>query len=282
MLVIAQNLVLSDDEDDLPDGTPYILYDNKVTVGNVSATSEQDDYPATNLANPATNQEWRAVEDSPLAATEEIEIAIDSVDLVDGVGIARHNFGSAGIAVSIYAASADSPGDEVLLAGPQIPPNDEPLLFVFTARSFEILRIVLDLSSATEAPRAAVIYAGKILICQRSFDVGPDFTPPRFARKTDSLVGTSERGDYLGRVVTSQYIDGAVFSFKHFTPDWYRTYFDPFVEAAQQDTPFFFAWQPEDYPYEVAFGWFTEDPMPVTSPVTGRKHVSFKMGGIVE
>lgn len=281
-LVISQNLVLSTDEAAIPDGTPLILYDNKVTSSNVTATSEQDEYPVTNLANPATNQEWRAVQDSPLGAEESIDVDIDSVDLVDGVGIARHNFGSAGIAVSIYATTADSPGDEVLVAGPQIPANDEPLLFHFTARSFEILRIVLDLSLATEAPRAAVVYAGKILICQRSFDVGQDFTPPRFARKTDRLVGTSERGDYLGRIVTSQYIEGATFNWKHFTPDWYRTYFDPFVEAAQQDVPFFFAWQPDDYPYEVSFGWLTEDPMPVTSPVTGRKSVSIRFGGIVE
>lgn len=280
MLVIGSNLVLSAAEDALPDGTPYILWDNKVTFDNVSADSEQDEYPATNLANPSTNQEWRAAEDSPLAATVEIDIAIDSVDLVDAVGIAGHNYGSAGIAVSIYAVTADSPGDEVLLAGPQIPPDDQPLLFHFTARSFSILRIVLDVDD--EAPRAAVVYAGKLLICERGVDVGPDFSPPRFARKTNAVNGTSQRGDFLGRIVLSQFIDDAVFAFKHFTPDWYRTYFDPFVLAAQQDTPFFFAWAPDDYPYEVAYAWLTEDPQPVTSPVTGRMHVSIQMGGIVE
>lgn len=276
MLVIAQNMVLSEAEDALPDGTPYILYENVVTFDNISADSEDNLYPAINLANPATNQEWRAA----AAVAVAIDVDVNSIDLIDGAGIARHNFGSAGITVTILSVSNDSPPVETIVAGPQIPPDDQPLLFQFTAQAFDTLRIELTLGS--EAPRAAVLYVGKLLVCERSYDVGQDFTPPRFARKTDTVTGKSTRGDYLGRIVLSQWIDDAVFLFKHFTPDWYRSHFDPFVLAAQQDVPFFFAWQPEDYPYEVAYAWLTEDPMPVTSPVTGRKSVSIKMGGIVE
>ena len=69
MLVISQNLVLSDEDDDIPEGTPLILWRNVVTIANVTADSEDADYPATNLANPATNQEWRGASDSPTPTT---------------------------------------------------------------------------------------------------------------------------------------------------------------------------------------------------------------------
>lgn len=283
MLVIAPNLVQSDAEAALPDGVPLFLWDNLVTVDNVSADSEQDEYPATNLANPATNQEWRAAVDSPLQALVTINVALNSVTLVDGVAFARHNFGSQATAITILHVSADSPPVETVLVGPQIPPNDEPLLFHWTAQAFATLRIELDLDdAATEEPRAAVLSVGKILYCQRSFVVDKDFTPPRFARKTDALNGTSQRGDFLGAIVISQYIEGAVFDFQHFTAAWYRTYFDPFVTAAQTGIPFFFAWQPDDYPYEITYAWFKGDPFPLTSPVTGRMGVSLKLDGIVE
>ncbi len=279
MLVISQGLVLADET--IPDGTPLILWDNRVTTANVSADSEDASYPATNLANPATNQEWRGSSNSPTPTEVDIDVDINSVDLIDGVGIARHNFGTEQIAVSIYSLSADSPPVETLLAGPQIPPNDEPMLFQFTATSFVTLRVHLDIPAAT-VPRAAVLYAGPLLIAERGFDVGSEFTPPRFARKTTSVNGMSHAGDFLGRIITSQAIEGAVATWKHFTPAWYRDEFDPFVAAAQRDTPFFFAWSPDGYPYEVAFAWLSEDPLPLLSPVTDRFGVSLKMDGIVE
>lgn len=278
MPLITTNPVLLPAEDALPDGTPIILWENEVTFNNVTADSEDAEYPATNLSNPATNQEWRGVADSPLPSTVTIDVAIDSVDLVDGVGIARHNFGSGAISVTVISVSTDSPPVETVLAGPVIPANDEPLLFQFEAQSFSTLRI--ELGIAAEAPRAAVLYAGKLLICERGFDM-PDFVVPRFGRRTDAVNGRSERGDFLGRIITSQFLETEL-HWAHFTPSWYRTYFDPFIEAAQRDTPFFLSWAPEDYPAEVSYCWLTDDPMPQTSPVTGRKRVNLKIGGIVE
>lgn len=281
MLVFASNIVLSDEDDALPDGTPLILWDSVVTISNISADSEDADFPATNMANPATNQEWRGASDSPTPTEVDIDIAVNSVDLIDAVGIARHNFGTEQIAVTIMSVTADSPADPVTLAGPQIPANDEPMLFVFTERAFQTLRIRLTVPAAT-VPRAAVVYAGELLRCERGYDVGTEFTPPRFARKTVAVNGMSHAGDFLGRIITSQSIEGSQAVFRHFTAAWYRENFDPFVAAAQRDTPFFFAWSPDDYPYEIAYAWFADDPMPLTSPVTSRIGVTLRLDGIVE
>lgn len=281
MLVISQSLVLSAEDDALPDGTPLILYENEVTVSNITADSEDFNYPVTNLANPATNQEWRGSASSPTPTDVVIDVALGSASLVDGVAIARHNFGTEQIAMSIYSVSTDSPPVETLVAGPQIPPDDTPIMFVFTEALFPTLRIVLDVPAST-IPRAGVLYVGEVLRCERGFDVGAEFTPPSFARRTVAVNGKSHAGDFLGRIITSQSIEGSTATFRHFTASWYRQYFDPFVAAAQRGTPFFFSWAPDDYPYEVAFLWLADDPMPLTSPITGRVGVSLKMDGIVE
>jgi hypothetical protein len=252
-----------------------------VTTSNVTADSEDSSYPVTNLANPATNQEWRGSPSSPTPIEVVIDVLLGSASLVDGVGIARHNFGTDGIAMSIYSVSTDSPPVETLVAGPQIPPDDSPLMFVFTETLFPTLRILLDVPAST-VPRAAVLYVGELLRCERGFDVGTEFTPPSFARRTVAVNGKSHAGDFLGRIITSQSIEGATATFRHFTAAWYRTYFEPFLAAAQRDVPFFFSWAPDDYPYEVTYLWLADDPMPVTSPITGRIGVSLKMDGIVE
>jgi hypothetical protein len=200
--------------------------------------------------------------------------------MVDGVGIARHNLGSAGIPVSILKVTADNTPDEELLLGPQIPPNDEPLLLNFTETSFETLRIRLEPDD--QPARIAVIFAGKILRVQRGFDIGSDVAVPRFARKIEALHGMAQRGDYLGEILLSQWLEGASFPFKHFTPDWYRTYFDPFVAATIGRKPFFFAWSPEDHPYEVAYCRHAREPVGMTSLQTGRMSVTLDLWAIAD
>lgn len=271
-LVVGQNVVLSLPAN-IPPGTPLILWDNIVTFSNITADSEADGYPATNLSNPATNLEWRGA----AAADVEITITTGSADDQSGVGIARHNFGSAEIAVEVGYYDGI---DWVSLVGPRIPANNEPLLFWFTRQP--LTQYVIRLAEGSEAPRAAVLYAGDILVMERSVDADKEFPVPRFARKTEAVNARSERGDFLGRIVTSQYIDGVEHSYSHLRAAFYRDSVDPFITAAQRDVPFFYALQPVDYPAEVAFAWLTDDPMPTTNPATGRTHLVLKMGGILE
>lgn len=279
MLVIAQNIVLSEAEEAIP-GTPLIGWHNIVTFGNIEADSEDLDFPASNLANPATNLEWRADSgESPLPTEWNVDVTTNYLEGIDYVGIARHNFGTAQIAVSIEKSDGESPEVWEELVQEQIPPNDEPLLFRFTEES--IARIRIKMSDGDDVPTMAVVYVGKLLVCERGVVVDKDLTPPRFGRRTDAINGRSERGDFLGRIVMSQFIETVV-DFAHFTPAWYRSYFAPFVEEAQRDVPFFYAWLPDDYPYEVAYCWLTDDPMMMTNPVTRRVAVQLKLGGITE
>jgi hypothetical protein len=276
MLVITTSIVLSATEAAYPPGTPRILWDNIVTASNIAADSENAFYPASNLANPATHQEWRAA----AAGDVEITITISEVDGQSGLGIARHNFGSAAIAVDVGYYNEGSPEEWVSLAGPQIPADNEPLLFQWTEQSLS--EIVIKLATGSEAARAAVVYAGKILIMPRGVDIDGDFLIPRFARKTEYSSPLSERGNYLGRIVTSQHVDGVSHTYSHLVANFIREEIDPFIAAAQDDVPFFYAMRADDgVNYDVAYAWITEDPMPLKSPVTGRYKLNLKMGGIV-
>ncbi len=277
MLVLSSTLVLSPEDAALPEGTPRILWDNIVTFGSIEADSEADGYPASNLANPATNSEWRAAS----ATDVEITITVGVVADQSAVGIARHNFGTAGIAVEVGYY------DESLvwqnLAGPQIPANDEPLLFQFTEQS--LAEITIKLAEGDEAAMAAVVYAGLMMIMPRGVDVDADFLIPRFARRTESASPRTERGDYTGTIVTSQWIDDVLHTYSHLEAEFVREEIDPFIASVQADAPCFYAMRADDgVSYDVAFVWFPEgnDPKPQKSPVTGRYKLALKLTGIVE
>lgn len=81
----------------------YIGYDNAVTISNVSADSEQTKYPATNLANPATNSLWK----SESASAQYVTIDVDAVQNCDYIGIAGHNFGTASCDVEIQGQTVE-------------------------------------------------------------------------------------------------------------------------------------------------------------------------------
>lgn len=498
-LIVAPNFVKTPAEAALPDGVPLIGYDNRVAFSNVTSDTAATDYPITNVANQATNQEWRAANTND----QDIRVAVNASDEIDYVAIVRHNLGSAQIAVAIDTATAtdttqkvllhldgadasttitdsnaggaaktwtangnaqidtaqskfggasllcDGTGDYVStpdhadltlgagdftvdlqfnvnaaggsrlglagqcnstetdastswkiertsgnlikatvcvgstpfavtgttqftnavntgwhhaalvrtgnvlklfidgvqeggnvaisgtvndsanalaigrmgeLASPSwngwvdefrltvgaakwtanftppdrahstlnwasaiddyLPADDKPLMFVFTGAA--VIDVRIKLATGTAAARVGVLQVGKLLRMARGYEIGRELTPPHFARKSDVLNGQSHRGDYLGEITQSQWLEIPPLEFKHLDPDWYRSYFDPFVAATRGRKPFVLAWSPVDYPYEVAYVWHLKDPMPPTSLITSRIGVALDLGGIVE
>jgi len=271
MLVVSQNIVLSEPED-VPAGTPRILYDNRVVFGNVTATSSVVDHPVTNVADVTTAVYWLAT----AATQQEIAVAVNAVDEIDAVGIAGHNFGAAQIAVSVGYYDESDAWQELVQA--QIPPDDQPMLLQFTPQS--LASVVIRMAAGGAAPRVAVAYAGKLLVCERG--VVPDAEMPLLthAQRTTRANGVSDSGTYLGSIVLGARLEWSAV-FKWFRPDWYRTNFAPFVRAAQSERPFFYAWKPDAYPYEVAYAWLLDDPIPMVDPITLRIGVELRASGIV-
>lgn len=275
MLVISRDLVLSESED-INLTHPLIGWHNLVTTSSIVATTQEDDYPVTNLANPSTNLKWKGIVNSP-AADEYLTVTTNEIDPTDYIAVAGHNWGSAAIAVSVGYFDTSSPPvwvelvEEVLLA------DDGPALFRFELQS--LATISFRLRPGDAAPEAAVVYAGTLLVMERSFPAPALHTPIDFGRETSVVNGMSESGKFLGRIVVAAHAE-SVAEFQYLTPDWYRSYFDPFLTAAKE-YPFFFAWNPDEYAAEVGYAWLINSPKPSVDTVTRRHHISLQMRGVV-
>jgi hypothetical protein len=278
-VVISGSLVLGDSVSGggiINANNPIIGYENRVTAVNVSATSEAVGFAVSNVANPSTNLRWEGAGGSP-EVDEFITLNLNTAELVDYIGIARHNFATAQIPVSIEVLNEDtSPDTWDELVADVIPPNDGPLLFRFTAQAVTSIRIRMQ--PGLTAPTVAVVYAGALLVLQRRIFVG--HTPINYGRTSKITNAKSENGDFLGRIVLNQMTRTSV-DLQNLTPDWYRTFMEPFVQDSKE-RPFFFAWRPSDYPNEVGFAWMTNDPQPSNQLPNGMMQVSLEMGGIFQ
>lgn len=273
MIIISSALVLSG-SDDLQPNNPVIGWDNKVTISNIQSLTEQEGFPITNVANPITSPlgGWKG---ASITGDEEILITLDGLEDIDYVGIARHNLGSNQIPILVEGSTdGGSPFEE--LVGETYLLDDAPAIFRFVPQSLTDLRITLGLTTSQVAPEIAVIYVGKLLIVQRRLYVG--HTPINFGRSENVVSGKTENGDFLGRIILSEQRSTEV-ALQNLTPSWYRSEMDPFIQASK-DTPFFFAWRPFSYPYEVGFGWMTNNPQPVNQRPNGMMQIQLQMTGI--
>jgi hypothetical protein len=252
---------------------PVIGYHNLATPGTITADTAAAGFPAANLGNPSTNLRWVGEVSDPVE-DEHIAIATVTDDNrdVDYIAVARHNFGSAAIAVSVEYF--DDPAWVELIA-PVLLAGDGPALFRFPPLAYAALRLRLQPGDA--APSAAVVYAGQLLVLQRKIYVA--HTPIPYGRKTKVTNARSEAGHFLGRIVLNQATATEV-KLQNLTPAWYRAYLDPFIRQAVEN-PFFFAWRPGSYPREVGFAWLTDDPKPVNSLGNGMMSIELSMSGVV-
>lgn len=269
-VIVSNNFVLTESDPTLTPDHPVIGYRNIVTTGNLVADTADVNYPATNLANPATNLKWKAA----TAAVQYLTITPGNSNLIDYVAIARHNLGSAAIAVSIEG----NPGaGYVGLVAPVVLGGDGPALFRFTPQALA-LGVRIKLAAAAGALASiGVVYAGRLLVLQRRIYVG--HTPMPMARVSKITNGMSESGDFLGRIELSRSVQSTV-PLSQLDPAWYRANFDPFV-AVGKSTPFFFAWRPQSYPAEVGYGWLNNDPMPVPTAPSNLNALSLTVNGVV-
>lgn len=274
MIILSNSLTLSGDVEKMP----LIGWHNIVTSGNISSNTEDEDFPVVNLSNPATHLKW--VGGINTFSEEYVTVEIDFAGEIDYVGIAKHNFSSEGINVSVEAhTSGNSPDVWLEIVQQTLPTDDAPLILRFVpSSSYDRVRVRLSSGTTGAIPEMAVLYIGKMLVMERSIKVDVDHVPVSLARKTSVVSGMSESGNFIGRNVLNQYQETQA-EFAWIDQTWYRANFDPFVLQAK-DTPFFWAWAPDDYQTDVGYCWLTADPMPAIHPVTRMIEVSLEMRGV--
>lgn len=274
MIIISSSLVLTADQ--FGPNSPVIGWHNLVTPANLAATSEDANFPVTNLANPATYLKWKAA--SVSASARFVTITHNTVDPIDYVGVARHNFGSGKVTVSLegYNTAPGGTPSWFTLVSDFLPADDAPIIMRFTLQSLIGVRIKM-VPVTTVRQEIGVVYVGALLSMQRNLYVG--HAPITMARRINATNGRSESGEFTGRIILGRK-NASSASFNHLTPGWVRSRLKPFLLAAEEK-PFFFAWRPTTYPNEVGYVWMTNDPEPVNEMGNGMMGVDLQFTGVV-
>jgi hypothetical protein len=274
MIVISSPLVLSL-SGTYSENLPVIGWQNLVSVVGITADYEEAEYPATNLANVATNLLWKSGD----ASEQYIEFEIATEDQVDYIGVARHNFGSGEIIVSVeYLSDDESPEVWTELVQETLLPNDNAAIFRFEPTYLTHAKIRLRLQpQGTVEPQAAVAYVGRLLVMPRSFP--ESHTPVNFGTETDTAVGESDGGEYLGAIIRRRRLSSTI-DFQFLNDVWYRANMADFVDFANRRNPFFFAWNPGEHPTEVGFSWLTSDAQPSFKPILGVADIQLQYGAV--
>ncbi len=280
-VVISSGFVVSPGDDNLNADSPIVGYHNLVTTGNISATTEDPDNPASFMGSPVTHQRWKAGAGSP-SSEEYITVDLSGVEPtdIDYLAIARHNLGSsqAPVSVEIVQDEPGSPADWQEVISQRLLPNDNPTIFRFDAQTAYSIRLRIQESQATVPldPTIAVVYVGKLLLLQRRIFVG--HTPIPYGRRLTVANHKSTSGNFLGRIVLGKTRKTNV-SLRNLTSAWYRSYMDPFIISAQEK-PFFFGWRPGTYPYEAGYAWLTSDAEPTNQLGNGMMSIDLEIEGI--
>jgi hypothetical protein len=273
-IVLSSGLVLSEIEE-LAADNPLIGWHDLVETTNIDATSEDPEFPVVNLANPATHLPW--VGGAANTGDYYVTVTTNFADEIDYAGVAKHNFGSAGIAVSLEGCADMGASPQVWfeLIAEFIPADDSPILFVYENQVLNGVRLRMQQGSAP--PEAAVLYVGTLLRMERSIKIDVPHTPFPLGIVSKEVNGKSESGNFLGRIEINRFNESEA-EFSHITPAWFREEFQPFLV---ERPPFFFAWNPTEYPTEVGFAWLVSNPIPEVDTVTRRVAVKLKMQGVV-
>jgi hypothetical protein len=98
--------------------------------------------------------------------------------------------------------------------------------------------------------------------------------------KSKVISGMSENGNYLGRIVQTQWSEGQI-NFNYVTPTFFRNNFAPFYSQSIE-TPFFLAWWPSKYASDVGYVWLTEDMTVPDDTITDRFSITMKYQGLAK
>lgn len=246
----------------------YQTYTRGAVPSQVTVSSEVVGFPADAPLRPETHEAWQP---TVLPATWQFNIG--TLQDVNYAGLAGHNLGSAG--VSIKAETSMDGVAWTALAPEHIPSDDAPIMLLDSMRQSFHIRFTFA-GAGIVMPKVASIFVGKTLDLYRPIYGG--HSPLQLSRDTVLQSAVSQGGQFIGQVIQRMGVQGNV-SLKNLPASWYRSDFDPFVEATL-NYPYFYAWRPLTFPLESAYVWNTDDITPSNSGKRDTMEVTLKVRGI--
>ena len=237
----------------------YVSY---IQTASLSASSGSGTVAA--LSTPSTWERWQ-----PDSGTHTVTATLSAAQMVDYIGLAGYDLAGGTVTVAI---SPDLVSGFTAVAT-ITDFSKESIMRLFDTVSAR--RIQLTVTRGT-APAIGVFYCGAVLALERATRGGS--TPTTLNRSTSYSNEFSAAGQILGRVINRQGLKAKV-NLKNLTDAWYRSNFDPFVVAARTQ-PFFYLWNPRDYPADCIYGVASDDIAPTLQGGRALTDVSFDIEGV--
>lgn len=269
MIIYPSGFILSAAEAGRPITLPQIgwhTYTFDLDASDVVVSTESAAGPRDAPLRPDTASFW---EPTALPATLKIDLgSLLTIDYVGLVGV----IGSAGCAAKIETSTDNANFDlfsEEISAG-----ADDPLMFLDDAVSCRWVRLTLTGSSVM--PKVAVIYVGEVL--GLPYGCAGGFSPINLSRQTELVATLSRGGQFLGQGFRRHGVAGNV-TIRGLEEDFYIDEFDLFVQHARS-RPYFFAWNPAEFPRQIVYGWTKQDIAPAYMDVNRFFEVSWPIVGV--
>lgn len=233
----------------------------------VASSSEVATYEDDNVLTENTYEWWQ-----PTSLPATLTFTLSSAQDVNYVGIAAHTMGTNNCAYKWQYH--DGSGWEDLVDASTT--SNEPIMGLFD--SVNATQFRLNILSGDDEPLIGVVYFGEVLESERGIYVG--HSPITLAKKTIIRPNKSEDGNWLGRSVIRQGAANGI-EIDNLSASWVRTYLKPFMESAVS-YPFFFAWNPQNYPSEVGYCWTNSDIVPQNTGPRDLMSVSFNVEAYID
>lgn len=229
-----------------------ILWQNKLIGGFAFFYGGGQIIDAKNVLTPATYT--RAVF---VAGDSTLYVNTPGPQSFDAVGIAAHTMPGATVEFRYRKTS----GQWALGFSGTLGPGS--FFRQLAATVTDVDQVAFTMIGVPAGATIAVVYVGDALQMQRPIYRGVD--PAPLNRVTEYTNNVSEGGQWLGRDITRQGLKTKP-RWQNLDPVWLRSYFDPFASAARR-LPFFYSWNPLEFPNDVAYCWTSKDIQPsITGP----------------
>lgn len=230
----------------------FILAENLLENGAVSASSALPAFPARNAYDGMTTTFWQPSG----TGTHTLTLALSSAVAVDTFCCFKHNLAAAGGSIKLqYSPDSGSTWTDAFSA--LTPADDACVMKRFTPVTCDYWRVTTTI--ATAPLYLGAVAFGSAINTYRGVPVG--WIAPADARVSESIPNTTESGAFAGRSVIPRGAQSSL-QINHVPLDWIRSTWRAFIKRAEGH-PFFYCWNYVSFPEETVY---TQLRYPLTAP----------------
>lgn len=227
---------------------PMVLFENYLSTGTLSASTEASDGAKENIADESTADFW-----TPTALPAWIETDAGSAVTVDCAAIVAHTLGSEGATVEVQYYN----GSGWTTVASVTPTDDEIILVLFGEETRQRWRFYI---TGTTVPSIGVGMIGQRFVFESNV-VAP-YTPIKMSEEIELLTSVTLGGNFLGNRVRRTGARTTV-AFAPALATWVRGTLEPFRQHFNNGQPFVFASSPTFVPNDAAYCFRSDRAQPM-------------------